>query len=76
MGVLLQGFYKREPNNAVPSPADGGRTTPWWWDHLTSQAKALRLVGFTAVWLPPVLMVVYTGYTADRSHEGCIACTT
>jgi hypothetical protein len=23
MGVLLQGFYKKKPNNAVPSPADG-----------------------------------------------------
>jgi hypothetical protein len=22
MGVLLQGFYKKRPNNAVPSPAD------------------------------------------------------
>jgi hypothetical protein len=22
-GVLLQGFYKKKPNNAVPSPTDG-----------------------------------------------------
>jgi alpha-amylase len=39
----------------VPSPADDGKETPWWWDHLAEQAAALRLVGFTAVWLPPVL---------------------
>jgi galactose oxidase len=55
MGVLLQGFYKLLPNNAVPSPADGKPGVPWWWDHLAAQAKALSLAGFTAVWLPPVL---------------------
>ncbi len=54
MGVLLQGFYKRPPNQAVPSPASGDRVD-WWWDHLARQASALRGVGFTAVWLPPVL---------------------
>jgi galactose oxidase len=55
MGVLLQGFYKKKPNNAVPSPADGDASTPWWWDHLAAQANEFRQVGFTAVWLPPVL---------------------
>jgi len=55
MGVLLQGFYKSPPNNAVPSPADGDPSVPWWWDHLAAQANELRLVGFTAVWMPPVL---------------------
>ncbi|MGA2588952.1 MAG: galactose oxidase-like domain-containing protein [Bryobacteraceae bacterium] len=55
MGVLLQGFYKLPPNNALPSPADGDTTIPWWWDHLAAQANTLRLAGFTAVWLPPVL---------------------
>src|SRR5580693_9065843 len=55
MGVLLQGFFKLPPNNALPSPADGDTTIPWWWDHLAAQANALRLSGFTAVWLPPVL---------------------
>ncbi len=55
MGVLLQGFYKFGPNRAVPSPADGDPRTPWWWDHLAAQARALNLAGFTAVWLPPVL---------------------
>jgi glycosidase len=55
MGVLLQGFYKLPPNRAVPSPADGDASIPWWWDHLASQANALCLAGFTAVWLPPVL---------------------
>ena len=54
MGVMLQAFY-RLGTGGVPSPADGGRTVPWWWDHLASQAKALRDVGFTAVWLPPPL---------------------
>jgi galactose oxidase len=55
MGVLLQGFFKILPNNAVPCPADGDASIPWWWDHLASQANALRQVGFTAIWLPPVL---------------------
>jgi galactose oxidase len=55
MGVLLQGFFKLPPNNAVPSPADGNPSIPWWWDHLASQANDLRQVGFTAVWLPPSL---------------------
>jgi len=43
------------PDQAVPSPADGDPSVPWWWDHLAAQAQALRLAGFTAVWLPPVL---------------------
>ena len=55
MGVLLQGFYKKRPNDAVPSPADGDASVPWWWDHLAAQANDFRKAGFTAVWLPPVL---------------------
>jgi alpha-amylase len=55
MGVLLQGFFKHLPNNAVPSPADGDPSIEWWWDHLAQQANGLRRAGFTAVWLPPVL---------------------
>jgi galactose oxidase len=55
MGVLLQGFFKLPPNNAVPSPADGDPSVPWWWDHLASQANELRQAGFTGVWLPPAL---------------------
>src|SRR5205085_11337052 len=55
MGVLLQGFYKRLPNRAVPAPVDHDQTVAWWWDHLAVQANALAQVGFTAVWLPPAL---------------------
>jgi alpha-amylase len=55
MGVLLQGFYKRPGRLAVPSPADGDPTIPWWWDHLAAQARAFSLAGFSAIWLPPVL---------------------
>ncbi len=55
MGVLLQGFFKLLPNNALPSPADGKPGVPWWWDHLAAQAKAFSLAGFSAVWLPPSL---------------------
>jgi hypothetical protein len=51
MGVLLQGFFKKSPNNAVPCPADGDASIPWWWDHLASQANALCQAGFTAIWL-------------------------
>lgn len=55
MGVLLQGFYKKQPGVAVPSPADGDASVPFWWNRLASEANELRKVGFTAVWLPPVL---------------------
>jgi hypothetical protein len=55
MGVLLQGFYKTASNQAVPSPADGDATVPWWWDRLAAQANSFRQAGFTAIWLPPVL---------------------
>ena len=55
MGVLLQGFYKLPPNDALPSPADGKPGIPWWWDHIAAQARAFSLAGFTAIWLPPVL---------------------
>jgi galactose oxidase len=68
MGVLLQGFYKLpNPTRAVPSPADGDNTVPWWWDHLASQANALRQVGFSAVWLPPVLK---TSEGASKGADG------
>src|SRR6202140_5161970 len=55
MGVLLQGFFKMPPNEAVPSPADGDSTIAWWWDQVAKQADELRQAGFTAVWLPPLL---------------------
>jgi galactose oxidase len=67
MGVLLQGFFKLPPNNAVPSPADGDPSVPWWWDHLAGQANELRQAGFTAVWLPPVLKAA-SG--ADNQADG------
>ena len=67
MGVLLQGFFKLPPNSALPSPADGNQAVAWWWDHLAAQAHALSLVGFTAVWLPPVLK---TAQGAGRLADG------
>ncbi|HLX92416.1 MAG TPA: galactose oxidase-like domain-containing protein [Puia sp.] len=67
MGVLLQGFYKKAPGHAVPSPADGDASQPWWWDRLASQANDLALAGFSAVWLPPVLK---TASGADRNSDG------
>lgn len=57
-GVLLQGFYWD-----VPSPAAGTSTAPWWWDHLSGQANALKLAGFSAVWIPPVLKGAAGGYS-------------
>ena len=69
MGVLLQGFYKLPPNDAVPSPADGKPGVAWWWDHLASQAQTLSLAGFTAVWLPPVLKTA-SGATARADGYG------
>jgi len=64
MGVLLQGFYKTPPNNAVPSPADGEGTEFFWWDQLAAEANSFRQAGFTAVWLPPVLK------TASGDNKG------
>lgn len=64
MGVLLQGFYKIPPNNAVPSPVDGDGTELFWWDQLASEANAFRQAGFTAIWLPPVLK------TASGNNKG------
>ncbi|MBV9531521.1 MAG: DUF1929 domain-containing protein [Bradyrhizobium sp.] len=64
MGVLLQGFFKLRPGRALPSPADGKLSVPWWWDHLAAQARGLSLAGFTAVWLPPVLK------TASGANQG------
>jgi alpha-amylase len=55
VGVLLQAAYRRANGETVPAPADGDKSVPWWWDHLASQANALRLCGFSAVLLPPVL---------------------
>jgi len=56
MGVLLQGFYFAPGRVAgVPSPLDGNKLVPFWWDHLASQAEALAKAGFTAIWLPPPL---------------------
>jgi alpha-amylase len=56
MGVLLQGFYFGPGRIAgVPSPLDGDKSVPFWWDHLASQANELSKAGFTAIWLPPPL---------------------
>ena len=69
MGVLLQGFYKHLPNDAVPSPADGDPSVDWWWDHLARQANALRLAGFTAIWLPPVLKAYLGASSGADGYE-------
>ena len=45
MGVLLQGFYKKQSGVAVPSRADGDVSVPFCWDRLASQANELRKVG-------------------------------
>jgi len=55
MGVLLQAVYKFANGHTVPSPYDGNRRVPWWWDHLASQANSFRQAGFTAVLLPPAV---------------------
>ena len=48
MGVLLQGFFFGPGKIAgVPSPLDGDKTIPFWWDHLAAQAKALSTSGFS-----------------------------
>jgi alpha-amylase len=55
MGVMLQAFFRRG-TGGVPAPTDGdGPDVPWWWDHLAAQARGLREVGFTAIWMPPPL---------------------
>ncbi len=57
-GVLMQGFYKD-----VPSPAAGTAAAPWWWDNLAGKANEMKLAGFTAVWIPPVLKGASGGYS-------------
>jgi alpha-amylase len=69
MGVLLQAAYRRSAGSSAPSPADGDASVPWWWDHLAGQAKALRLCGFTAVLLPPVLKTS-AGVSPDADGYG------
>jgi len=54
MGVILQAVYKFPNGHTVPSPYDGNRRIPWWWDRLAAQANSFRQAGFTAVLLPPV----------------------
>jgi alpha-amylase len=52
----LQGFYFGPGRvQGVPSPLDGDKTIPFWWDHLAAQANMLRRAGFTALWIPPPL---------------------
>jgi len=56
VGVLLQGFFFAPGRvQGVPSPLDGDKTVPFWWDHLAQQAQALGTSGFTAIWMPPPL---------------------
>jgi len=56
LGVLLQGFYFGPGHvHGVPSPLDGDKTVPFWWDHLAAQANMFRRAGFTALWIPPPL---------------------
>jgi alpha-amylase len=64
LGVLLQGFFFGPHKvHGVPSPLDGDKATPFWWDHLASQAALLRAAGFTAVWLPPPLKGASGGFS-------------
>ena len=51
--VIMQGFYR---DATAPGKA--------WWDHLADQAHALRSVGFTAIWIPPVLKGDSGGFSA------------
>jgi alpha-amylase len=56
LGVLLQGFYFGPGRvHGVPSPLDGDKTIPFWWDRMAAHANMLRHAGFSAVWLPPPL---------------------
>jgi len=55
MGVILQATYRFPNGNTVPSPFDGNRRVPWWWDLLATRAASLRAAGFTAILLPPAL---------------------
>jgi alpha-amylase len=65
MGVLLQGFFFAPGTvNGVPSPLDGDRTLPFWWDHLAAQAHDFRKTGFTAIWIPSPLKGASGGFSS------------
>lgn len=57
-GVMLQDSY-----HDVPSPGAGNSTAAWWWSKMATQANSLKLAGFTAIWIPPVLKGAGGGYS-------------
>ena len=65
MGVLLQGFFFGPGRvAAVPSPVDGDKTIPPWWDHLAAQANDLGSSGFSAIWIPSPLKGASGGFSS------------
>jgi alpha-amylase len=65
VGVLLQGFFFGPGRVAgVPSPLDGDKTIPFWWDHLAAQANAFRRAGFSAIWIPSPLKGASGGFSS------------
>ena len=68
MGVVIQAAFRR-PSGGVPSPADGDKSVPWWWDHLAAQARELRRSGFSAVLLPPVLKTQSGAFPATFAYR-------
>ena len=69
MGVILQAVYKQPNGHSVPSPFDGNRRTPFWWDRLAAQANSFRQAGFTAIWLPPVTKTNAGAFPGARSCD-------
>lgn len=65
MGVLLQSFFFGPGRVAgVPSPLDGDKAIPFWWDHLAAQANAFRRSGFSAIWIPSPLKGASGGFSS------------
>jgi alpha-amylase len=70
VGVILQAAFRRGPNETVPAPSDTpAHDIPWWYDRIAHQAESLRLSGFTALLLPPVLKT-NAGAAADADGYG------
>lgn len=70
--VLMWMNYRRNrvgrPTIAVPSPADGNASVPWWYDRIAMLAGPLAAAGVTDVLLPSPLMTQSGAYPTGDGY--------